>query len=89
MTHGGHRAQKEWLLKILASLNDKHEVFGLNYRPKKKAIVVNGVSAEVKVANESDFFEGLSSKHGIRVNRRLFVSKEDDVENKKLMLKAK
>lgn len=73
LTTANHRAQKPWLLKIVASLDKGHAYFQMNYRPPKRVAGVIDAPLDIEVDNEDSFFNDIEKTHGKRVNRRLFV----------------
>jgi len=86
---------KDWLIKVLSTLNQNHRYFAKDYRPTAAELrEEDAQEPQLEVANDDGFFDGLPDLGGKkkkgRRGRDIFISKQqkEEVKFKKLEHRA-
>jgi hypothetical protein len=86
----GKRANPDWMLLVIKSLDPNHAYFQKSYRPPKPQNSM-ATAMNIQISNAGNFFDNATmlKKRVKRANMNLFISKEDQIKYKKECLLAK
>jgi len=62
-----HSPDKDWMIVVLATLNEKHPIFAKDYKPPETTVLAKkAILSQVMIPNQNGFFQGLekSKKRG-------------------------